>query len=73
MANGGVKEIGDYAFALTKISRVDLPDTVETIEWYAFSNNLALTSVTFPVGIESIKEKAFFNTGLSSVSLWIGW
>ena len=44
----GVTTIGDYAFALTKLTNVTIPDSVTTIGYQAFFGCWGLTSITIP-------------------------
>ena len=54
-----VTEIGERAFAGTKIVSVVLPDTVRSIDWFAFSGCSSLTSITASTSLSSIGYGAF--------------
>lgn len=65
-----LKIIGEYAFAGTGITSINVPETVEFIGNYAFRGCSSLSSIVIPKGVTSISEGAFMNvTALSSVSL----
>ncbi len=61
-----VTAIADYAFALSHIESIVIPDTVASIGNYAFNNCKALTSVTIGAGVQSIGKGAFESCGLLS-------
>ena len=64
------KTIGEYAFAGTKISAISIPQSVETIHDYAFSNCSALKDVEIGSGVKTIGDFAFTECGkLSTVSI----
>ena len=53
--------IGEYAFlGCTALSRVNFPETLETIGRSAFASCLSLTSVTLPEGLTLIDTDAFY-------------
>ncbi len=54
-----------------KVTSVVIPATVETISATSFKDFKKLTSITFDEGsnLKSIGQKAFFNTGLKSITL----
>lgn len=54
-----LKVLGEYAFYSTSIVSVDIPDSVERIEYEAFSNCKNLKTVKFPSSLTYIGEKAF--------------
>ena len=56
------KTIGEYAFAETKISTITLPETVESIGNYAFSNCASLSSIEIPGSVRTIGDHAFYET-----------
>ncbi|MDY5999982.1 MAG: leucine-rich repeat protein [Candidatus Limisoma sp.] len=53
------KTIGEYAFAGTKISAINIPQSVETIHDYAFSNCSALENVEIGSEAKTIGNYAF--------------
>lgn len=65
------QSIGNYAFQdcalLAWGEGLALPKELISIGSGAFSNNAALTKVTFPTHLESIGSNAFKNTGLTEV------
>jgi len=54
-----VTEIGEHAFSGTRIETVVLPDTVEEIDWFAFSSCTALKSLTAGMSLHEIGYGAF--------------
>ena len=66
-----VKTIGNYAFyGCDKITGVDIPSCVTSIDTLAFGNCTGLTSVTVPDGVTNIMSSVFRGcSGLSSVSI----
>jgi len=56
----GLKSIGRMAFAVTGLEKLELPDSLETIDVQAFYGNRNLGSVILPNGIQRIEEFAFF-------------
>ena len=69
---GDVTSIGDSAFYANDIQAIQFPDTLQTIGDFAFFNNdSGLKTVSIPIGVVSIGEKAFSNcTKLESAYLW---
>ena len=64
------KTIGEYAFAGTKISAISIPQSVETIHNYAFSNCSALENIEIGNSVKTIGNYAFTKCGkLSTVSI----
>ena len=60
-----VKKIGDEAFKNNeKITRVDLPNTIETVGISAFENCI-LAKITLPEGLKYIQKRAFYNCPVS--------
>jgi hypothetical protein len=54
------KSIGKSAFSWNRsLIRVTIPDSVETIDSYAFDNCISLTSVTIPSSVRRINTYAF--------------
>ncbi|MBQ3575084.1 MAG: leucine-rich repeat protein, partial [Clostridia bacterium] len=67
--NPGLEEIGAYAFARTAISRLDLPDSLKTIDRCAFYDCANLSRVSTGAGLESVGDLAFFGcSGFMSIS-----
>ena len=65
-----VTTIGEYAFAVSGLTNVTLPDGLQTIGTSAFNNCEALTSITLPNSLTTIGERAFQGcTALTSVTL----
>lgn len=54
-----VVKIGDSAFAKTSVTSVVLPDTVTSIDWFAFRDCLSLTAIVGGKGLSSIGYGAF--------------
>lgn len=54
-----LKKIGTYAFQGTALTSVNIPDNVETIEGYAFSNARQLQEVHLPDSLTSLGCYAF--------------
>lgn len=54
-----VVAIGDYCFANGKITRVACPDTLETIEEFAFANCYDLAEISLNEGLQNIEKDAF--------------
>ncbi len=73
--DAGVTSIGSYAFSgCTKLSRVELAETVQYIKAEAFSGCTALEDVTLPLSLTSIAGDAFAGcTGLQTVRFRNGW
>ncbi len=67
--NGGIQEIGNYAFeSCTNLATLKLPTSLRTIRFAAFANDTLVTSVNLDF-VEAIELKAFYNTGLTEVTL----
>ncbi len=60
----GVTTIGEFSFASPELVTVNLSETVEVIEKYAFSDCENLQSVLWNSTIRSIGKGAFLNTGV---------
>ena len=54
-----VTEIGEKAFARSRVVSVTLPDTVEEIDWFAFSECVSLKTVTVGSALSEIGYGAF--------------
>ena len=65
-------EIGEYAFAYcSRLTSLNLPAGITSIDKYAFSGCSRLTSLTLPAGITSIGEFAFsYCSGLTSIYVY---
>lgn len=65
--------IGQYAFGFAdnaeEITKVTIPDTVETIDNYAFNWCKKLKDVNIPSSVKKIGKRAFCNTALESVTI----
>ena len=53
----------------TSLKEVNLPETLEEIQYGAFEGCVALESIILPDGLETIEETAFKNTGLKSINI----
>ena len=66
----GVTQIGRNAFAYSSITSVTIPDSIQTIDAYAFYQCDRLTSAVVPEGITTLPERCFGACGaLSSITL----
>lgn len=71
--NNGLEFIGEYAFHDTRIQNIVIPNSVKTINSYAFSYCSAMTEVTLGTGIKQIKDGTFEEcSSLSSINLPVG-
>jgi len=69
----GVKSIGRSAFAYSGIQTVSIPDSVASIDSYAFSNCSSLKSVTIPGKVTTINDCTFNNcSALKTLTLLNG-
>lgn len=67
---GNVKTIDQYAFfECERLEKLNITGSVNIIDQCAFKNCTALVSAEFNDGLESVKEDAFYNTGLKKVVL----
>lgn len=65
-----VKKISKYAFGnCSSITKVELPEELESIEMGAFYGCSAITSIIIPASVNSIGQSAFSCCGLTSVSI----
>lgn len=67
IAGETVTTIGD-AFFGAKLTSVTIPDSVTTIEQWAFTNN-QLTSITIPSSVTTIGKYAFYGNQLTSLTI----
>lgn len=66
----GVKGIGLSAFENCGLSTVELPESVTTIETYAFRSCEKLEKIELPAGVKTIEEEAFaYCTVLKDIKL----
>ncbi len=63
-----VVNIGGYAFADTAIVAIILPDTLTTIQRYAFVHTLSLDSIEIPASVEFIGQYAFYGSAIDSLT-----
>lgn len=65
--------IGQYAFGFAnnakEITSVTIPDTVETIDDYAFNWCKKLKDVNIPSSVKKIGKRAFCNTALETITI----
>ena len=65
-----VKIVGEYAFCgLKRVTAIILPDSIETIQYSAFSGSYPLESIRFGNGLKRIDAEAFCGCVLSEVVL----
>ncbi len=65
-----LESIGDYAFAGSSITEIDLPDTVTRIGTGAFSGCKNLKEIVFPAGVTALEASMFTGcTALTAVEL----
>ena len=62
-----VKEIGEKAFAKTKITEVDIPEGVTTLEEYTFQYCENMQRITLPQSLTTIKLAALSHCGYSEL------
>ena len=66
----GVTSIGISAFNSSHLTSITIPNTVTSIDAFAFYNTRSLTSVTIPNSVTSIGDQAFQNAlSLASVTI----
>lgn len=66
--SNNLQYLGAHSFAYTKLSAVDLPDSLTTISWAVFEG-CPLTFVELPNNLTSIQGWAFGGSGLTSVTI----
>lgn len=70
VVKSGVTSVGSAAFAnLKNLQRAEVAGSVETIGWYAFGFDYALTDIEFGEGIETIREGAFNDDPIRELKL----
>ena len=57
----GVESLGLYSFSCAQISAITIPNTITTIDGYAFAGCSALTSVNIPSSVTTLGQGAFKN------------
>jgi hypothetical protein len=62
----GVSVILEYAFQQQSITSVVLPDSLTSVDYYAFNENFQLTTAIIPDSVTSLNS-AFINCGLTKV------
>ena len=66
----GVTNIGDYAFhAESALEHIELPTTIDTINYHAFSSTASLKELTLPEGLKLIESEAFSSSGATRITL----
>jgi len=60
-----VTGIGDYAFYKSKVTKVNLPNTITSIGYVAFENSTILTEINLPKSVKTMGQYAF--NGCSSL------
>lgn len=59
----GLETIGERAFKSTNLVRLKVPESVTTIDGWAFSYCASLVEISLPKNLKSLKECTFFNCG----------
>jgi hypothetical protein len=67
--SSNVQTIKYYTYFSNNFKEITIPNTVKVIEYSAFESCTLLTSLTIPDSVTAIGTKAFYNTGLTKVSL----
>ena len=67
--NAGISEVSSPFNNCTSISTVTFGENVEKVPDNLFYNCTGLTQVSFPASIDSIGYRAFYNTGLTEVTV----
>lgn len=58
----GIKKIGDFSFAYTGLTSIEVPYGVESIGYGAFYKSMALSTVSIPETVKTIEPSAFEDT-----------
>ena len=65
-----ITSIGKSAFCYSDLASIDIPNSVQTIEYYTFAYCSNLSSINIPASVTSIGESAFcVCTGLTSIDI----
>ena len=68
-----VTSIGEWAFNRSRLTSITIPDSVTSIEDYAFSACTRLTSITIPDSVTTIGRNAFYRcSALTSITIGNG-
>ncbi|MGN1420531.1 MAG: leucine-rich repeat domain-containing protein [Eubacterium sp.] len=70
--NVSISKISNYAFSFTAITSIKLPDDVNIITDYAFSNKSSisvLTEVTLPNNLTTLNKGAFCRTSIEKIEM----
>ena len=67
----GIEVLGESAFDSANVTKVNLPETLKTIDSYCFFDCRALKEITLPASLETISEaQAFaYNTSLQAINV----
>lgn len=68
-SGSALETIGDYAFANARFAELTLPSTIRTLEGWCFHACTALTEITLPEGLTTMKDDVFSRSGLTSITL----
>lgn len=65
----GITDIADSAFDSCNLKELDLPDSLQSIGFFAFLGCRDLETVNFGSGLQAIYDAAFADTGVRSIEL----
>ncbi len=66
----GVGAIGPYAFVgNSKLTSMEIPDTVTEISWYAFAGCTGLKKVVLPPNLGGISDHLFYGAALTEIEI----
>lgn len=67
----GIEVLGEWAFEETKVTKLNLPETLKEIESYCFHSCRTLTEITLPASLKTISEaQAFaYNPNLQAINV----